>query len=681
MTMRKSFHREAYTILALVTLLFTAQLTIAQKVNEDSLLEVIKTTTYDTARVDAMQALSNYQIKHRMQDSLGLKTLGEARALAGKINYEQGILQCLLTTGNFYRGKNKWNSSMDAYYEIIERCKTVKDDSLRERSKMMAYNNLGGIFNFNGDYQNSLSYRLKSLEIVEKLMPENYNNRAIIYLNIASDYRQLKIPSKGIEYLDKTAGLLTKLSGRLKMEFYNEYYENYISTDNTTKAISMLDSIQQGLSAFDLSDFQKLDFALMHAKLRGNHALKNQQNPDEALKQFTSSLDFARKLENNQEINESLFNIGQVYLEKKAYKEAIRYLQEAYDSSASQSLKNLAFKISGSLAEAYSSTGQHAKANTYLRKSLELQLEIYDEDKTGEVNFLEARYQSEKKENEITSLRLSNTEKELAVTKRNRLLLIGGISAAALLLILGLLYRSNRQGRMLAEKDQKLQQDQIKFLERQQQVVSLQSMINGQESERTRIAKDLHDGLSGMFSTVKMYFSTLQHEKEELKEHYTFTKSIELIDNAAEEIRRIAHNMMPEVLMKLGLVHAVQDMCGNISAGKLLQVQLQSYGMEKRLNASTEIMLYRIIQELLTNIMKHAQASAAIVQFNRTDQRLIVTVEDNGKGFSLMENDRRHHAGLDTIKSRVDYLNGNITIDSQQEVGTTVIMEFLINEE
>lgn len=681
MTMRKSFHRVAYTILALVTLLFTAQLTIAQKVNEDSLLEVIKTTTYDTARVDAMQALSNYQIKHRMQDSLGLKTLGEARALAGKINYEQGILQCLLTTGNYYRGKNKWNSSMDAYYEIIERCKTVKDDSLRERSKMMAYNNLGGIFNFNGDYQNSLSYRLKSLEIVEKLMPENYNNRAIIYLNIASDYRQLKIPSKGIEYLDKTAGLLTKLSGRLKMEFYNEYYENYISTDNTTKAISMLDSIQQGLSAFDLSDFQKLDFALMHAKLRGNHALKNQQNPDEALKQFTSSLDFARKLENNQEINESLFNIGQVYLEKKAYKEAIRYLQEAYDSSASQSLKNLAFKISGSLAEAYSSTGQHAKANTYLRKSLELQLEIYDEDKTGEVNFLEARYQSEKKENEITSLRLSNTEKELAVTKRNRLLLIGGISAAALLLILGLLYRSNRQGRMLAEKDQKLQQDQIKFLERQQQVVSLQSMINGQESERTRIAKDLHDGLSGMFSTVKMYFSTLQHEKEELKEHYTFTKSIELIDNAAEEIRRIAHNMMPEVLMKLGLVHAVQDMCGNISAGKLLQVQLQSYGMEKRLNASTEIMLYRIIQELLTNIMKHAQASAAIVQFNRTDQRLIVTVEDNGKGFSLMENDRRHHAGLDTIKSRVDYLNGNITIDSQQEVGTTVIMEFLINEE
>ncbi len=679
--MHKSLSPGATPALILIFFILFVQLAWGQKMNEDSLLALIKNTKYDTARVDALQALSNYQLKHKMQDSAGLKTLQEAKLLAGKINYQQGILQCLLTTGNYYRSKNKWTSSMEAYNEILELCKSVENDSLRERSKMMAYNNLGGIYNFNGDFQNSLSYRLKSLEIVEKIMPQNYNNRAIIYLNIASDYRQLKIPSKGISYLKKTAGFFRNLNGRLKMEFYYEYYENYISTDSTALAISMLDSIQRGLTDFDLSDFQKLDYSLMLSKLRGNNALKIQQNPDEALKQFTTSLQFARKLENKQEINESLYNIGLAYQQKKSFPQAIPYLQEAYDSSQSQSLKNLALKIAGSLAEAYTNTGQPVKANFYLKKALELQLEIYDENKTEELNFLEAKYQYEKKEKEITSLRLSNTEKELAVTKRNRLIFIGSILAGALLLILGLLYRSSRQKRLIAEKDKTMKDEHIRFLERQQQVVSLQSMINGQESERTRIAKDLHDGLSGMFSTVKMYFSTLQHEKEELKQHYTFTKSVELIDNAAEEIRRIAHNMMPEVLMKLGLVHAVQDMCSNISAGKLLQVQLQSYGMEKRMNASTEIMLYRIIQELLTNIMKHAQATEAIVQFNQTGNRLIVTVEDNGRGFSLQENDNQKHAGLDTIKSRVNYLNGNITIDSQREIGTTVIMEFLINEE
>lgn len=652
-----------------------------QKINEDSLRKVISSTKYDTVRIDAMQLLSNYMLKHKMQDSAGLKLLNEAGVLAEKINYPQGIIQYLLTTGNYHRSKNNWENCISTYNQLLIYCNSVKDDSLRERSKMMTLNNLGGIYNFNGDFKESLSYRLKALAIVEKLMPENYNNRAIIYLNIASDYRQLKIPAKGIEYLNRTAGFFQQLNERLKMEFFYEYYENYISIDSTAKAVSALDSIQSGLTRFNLSDFQQADYALMLAKLRGNNALKQQHDPVEALNQFNLCMTYAWQTHNKQEYNESRYNIGLTYLEKKDYSDAIRNLQEAYDSSTAQSLNNLAFKIAGSLAEAYEGSGQLVLANNYLRKALELQLKIYDEDKTRELNFIEARYQSEKKEKEITSLRLSNTEKELIVTKRNRTILIGGITAGALVLLLGLLYRTNRQRRLIAEKDQKLKEDQILFLERQQQVVSLQSMINGQESERTRIAKDLHDGLSGMFSTVKMYLSTLQHEKQDLKNHITFTKSVELIDTAADEIRRIAHNMMPEVLMKLGLVHAIQDMCSNISAGKLLQVQLQSYGMDKRLNASTEIMLYRIVQELLTNIMKHAQATQAIVQFNQSENRLVVTVEDNGRGFSLQQSDNRSHAGLETIKSRVNYLNGNITIDSQQEVGTTVIMEFLINEE
>lgn len=261
------------------------------------------------------------------------------------------------------------------------------------------------------------------------------------------------------------------------------------------------------------------------------------------------------------------------------------------------------------------------------------------------------------------------------------MLIIGGLSAAILLLILGLLYRNSRQKQIIAQKEQKLQQEQIKFLERQQQIVSLQSMINGQETERTRIAKDLHDGLGGLFSTVKMHFSTLQHDVQELKTNELFQKSYGLVDTASVEVRRIAHNMMPEVLMKLGLVQAVEDLCVNISAGKLLQVKLQVYGMHKRLNASTEIMLYRILQELLNNIIKHAQATEAIIQFNREDNRLTITVEDNGRGFNLKETDDKIHTGMETVKSRVDYLNGKMTIDSENGIGTTVMMDFLINKE
>ena len=294
---------------------------------------------------------------------------------------------------------------------------------------------------------------------------------------------------------------------------------------------------------------------------------------------------------------------------------------------------------------------------------------------------LEKKYETEKKEKEIAALTIANTAQELAVVKRNRLLLVGGLAALFLLIMLSLLYRNSKQKQLLAAKENALHQEQIKFLQRQQQVVSLQSMINGQETERSRISKDLHDGLGGLFSTIKMYFSTLQHEQQSLKDNALFTKSYELIDTASEEVRRIAHNMMPEVLMKLGLIHALQDMCTNITAGKLVQVKLQTYGMEKRKAPGTEIMLYRIVQELLNNVIKHAQATLVIVQFNQEADRLTVTVEDNGHGFNVQEVDENNHVGLETIRSRVNYLNGNISIDSEESVGTTVLMEFLINKD
>jgi signal transduction histidine kinase len=133
--------------------------------------------------------------------------------------------------------------------------------------------------------------------------------------------------------------------------------------------------------------------------------------------------------------------------------------------------------------------------------------------------------------------------------------------------------------------------------------------------------------------------------------------------------------MMPEVLMKVGLVEALQDFCNNISAGKLLTINLHTKKKKKRLSSSTEIMLYRIIQELVNNIIKHAYATDAIIQINRDGNRLSLTIEDNGKGFDTKEAEDKRTMGMATVKSRVDYLNGRLTIDSRKDVGTTVMID------
>ena len=289
---------------------------------------------------------------------------------------------------------------------------------------------------------------------------------------------------------------------------------------------------------------------------------------------------------------------------------------------------------------------------------------------------LESRFQNSKKEAEIATLKVANTEKELAVIKKNRLLYTGGFIVIALLFILVLLYRNTKHRQTIAAKEKQVQQQQISFLENQQQVISMQSMINGQEAERTRIARDLHDGLGGLFSTVKMYFSTLEHQEKSLQQNDLFLQSFRLVDNAANEVRRIAHNMMPEVLLRMGLSKALKDLCNSINAGKKMEVVLQETGMDKRLDQSVEIMLFRIIQELLNNIMKHAESTNVLVELIRDENRLSVTVEDNGKGFDLTDEDGLSHSGLASVKNRVHYLGGNIEIESGKGIGTSVMMHF-----
>ncbi len=246
--------------------------------------------------------------------------------------------------------------------------------------------------------------------------------------------------------------------------------------------------------------------------------------------------------------------------------------------------------------------------------------------------------------------------------------------------ILYLLRRNFQHKQKLSQQQSVLLEEKIKTIEKEQQISSLQSMINGQETERTRIAKDLHDGLGGIFSTVKMHFSTLRQNTPVITENPLYKKTLDLINNASDELRKVAHNMMPEVLMKVGLAEALQDFCNNISSGKLLKITLQTFGMEKRLGSATEIMLYRIIQELINNIIKHADATEALIQINREGNRLSLVIEDNGKGFDTKEAEEKRSMGIATVKSRVDYLNGRLTIDSRKDIGTTVMIDLLINE-
>ncbi len=637
----------------------------------DSLLTMLHSTQADSIRLKAYATIQAYFFNLGQYDSAlayGTQSLQIARRLNDKKILTKFIYNAGITSTNLAL----YDSAM-TYLNEAEILASEMTDTL---VMLHALNGKSLVAKYQANHSQAVEYLIKAAHIIERTTTQSFIDLLPhIYGNLGQNLIAEKQYESGIAYL-KRALLIKKYPDekRISTLHYLELCNAYLELNKSAIAKLHLDTAVQ-LN----SEMHNYVLANLVANTEGVYYNKV-GNPAAALNAYLRSYQWADSSRNEYLKALPASNIAELYLLLNKLRDAEKYATTG--SEIAKKFKNYAVLISSYrvLKQVFLQQKEYQRAIQYA----ELELTYKDSASTKEAQKtilnLEARYQNVKKEKEIASLTLINAEKELQVTKRNRFLLMGGIAAGTLLLTTSLLYRNNRQKRLLAEKDKLLKDEQIKFLERQQQVVSLQSMINGQETERTRIAKDLHDGLGGLFSTIKMHYSTLQNDTPQLTGNPLYKKTQELISNASEELRRVAHNMMPEVLLKVGLPEALRDMSNNISSGKILSVSFQSYGMEQRLSPATEIMLYRIVQELMNNIIKHSSATTALIQFNRNSNRLSLTIEDNGNGFDTAEAAQKQSMGITTIRNRVEYLNGELSIDSQKNIGTTVMIDILLNE-
>lgn len=214
-----------------------------------------------------------------------------------------------------------------------------------------------------------------------------------------------------------------------------------------------------------------------------------------------------------------------------------------------------------------------------------------------------------------------------------------------------------------------------------QQVELFNAIAATQEQERKRIAQDIHDGLGSVLSAAKLKLTEAKELKPELATDEKFITGINLLDEAAAELRSISHNIMPATLSKLGLVPALKNLSEKISSNKGLKVTFSAHEFDTRLDEQTEISIYRIILELINNIVKHAEAGTATVQLVKFPDSINITVEDNGKGFDLNRTlQEKKGIGLGNIFSRVDYMKGQINVDAVPGRGTTVIIDIPLEE-
>ncbi len=286
-----------------------------------------------------------------------------------------------------------------------------------------------------------------------------------------------------------------------------------------------------------------------------------------------------------------------------------------------------------------------------------------------EINRLESRYQSEKKEREILQLKNLNDSVELELTKKqsqNYLLLSISLGLLVLSSIAFLGYRNFRK------RDQ-IKTAQIKELKYEQESKVYNAMLEGQESERKRLAIDLHDGLAGRLSATRLKLEKLASNTKEQNRVNGMNEVVSNIDKSLSELRSIAMNLMPETLFKYGLKNAVEDYCSSIGkdVGELKFI-VQFYDTEMELSTNTNLTIYRIIQELINNAVKHSKATEVLIQYLEQGGKINITVEDNGQGFSEEMVKKKGGMGLNNLKTRVAYLNGEIDIISAKDEGTTI---------
>lgn len=381
-----------------------------------------------------------------------------------------------------------------------------------------------------------------------------------------------------------------------------------------------------------------------------------------------------------------IHQLGRAYM--KLYQQNIQYLDSAqkylsisYESSLKNDMTEIAKNASDDLAQVNQYLGGVERARFYKMQADSLFDQMYSSNYEERVLQLRAQYQTATAELEAEKA----TSRSLRLERNRNITLI--VSASILVIFSIWLYVLNQRRKSIkaiAAKNEELNKQRIDELLQQQEIASLQGVLEGQEQERKRVAIDLHDRLGGILSMVKLHFSAVEEKlPNDNPEKKKFLTASELLDLAAGEVRNISHNLLSGVLAKFGLLPALKDLTDRINESGEITLNLIYHNVEGALNGEQELQIYRIVQELISNILKHSDASEATIQLIRNADEKVVNliVEDDGKGFNPTVPSLSGGIGLGNLKARVNKLNGHFHIDSGKGAGTSVSIDIPIEDD
>ena len=519
--------------------------------------------------------------------------------------------------------------------------------------------NMGNLFNSQGKYHEAIYFYTRALKIFEKY--DYKESQSIAYYSIGEmfmameNFQQAEINFIKLDSLAQITGV------ELHIAYAKEKLSAlYLVTKEYSKSLQnaeiAYDYFFSNLSEEGARIVSTLNL-LSHIYLEG---YKDEIKSEKYLQQALQILD---TLNIHREKSISLRLLSVLYLNRGQWRNAEQTALKALETDDSEPANTLA--LYETLSKVYGKIGNIDKSWEYFDKHNELQSSWATKHYQSAIREMEIKYETEKKETAIASL---ETENRLLVSQKQLLMWMGIISIVTLLLIMAVLFffwRFTLQKRQTAET-------RILQLEQEKQLIATQSVLDGETAERTRLARDLHDGLGSLLTGAKMHFFEIkQHVKLETENMERFGLALGLLEQSINEMRRVAHHLMPDSLSRFGLNGAVSDFCSQLPS-----VEYIYYGDNSRLDAKLEMMIYSCIYELVNNALKHSGAQNIIVQIMQRTDSISFAVQDDGCGFDTSIVPKG--TGLQNIKTRVATYNGIINIDSKENEGTEVNVELKI---
>lgn len=644
-------------LLSILFLLFSHSILGQQILNLDSLLGLLPKAKEEISTVELY-----FQIGQQYENSdpeLAKEYYRKGLILSKKIGYSVGEIKFSHNYTYVLNVQGKFDSSLYYNLKAVELAREIKDSVQLGKALL----NTGSVYRYLSEYETAAEYYQQGKKIFEKIGDEGMKSFILNLLQVM--YSDLKMYDRAIETGLETLDLYEK-AGEQRMvgTVMNNLGLSYSRLGKTEEAISLYQRVLQIGKATD--DLNMQGTALLN--LGDSYDQENDVSGME--KSYLEALDLFQKMDVKEGEIIALRGLSIVRMYEKNLTAALDLAKKSVDLASETDYPLERQKSLVQLSNVYFALQDIPKARQTMKDSEILADRLINEEVQNKTIEIEKKYEVEKQRSQILRLEAENAN-QLVSNKQRQLVIWILVIVAFSLTAIGLLFQRKNQHK------QRLQLQRIKELETEKQLTATEAVLKGEEQERSRLAKDLHDGLGGLLSGIKFSFQTMKGNLILTPENARlFERSLDMLDTSIMEMRRVAHNLMPENLIKFGLDTALKDFCGDIQQSGVLQIKYISIGLKNsEIEQSTALSIYRVIQELVNNILKHAEAKQALVQLTKNENLILLDVEDDGKGFEHSKMLLSSGIGWTNIKSRLEYLNAKVTLDSAPGRGSSIHIE------